>query len=170
MDGLISISLEPLITEAQQLILRHFGSDINFTNLYQQIGTIMRNAVALQFEQGGRYFPMPENSGGWKPLAASTVKQRIAWGFTNPQQNILRRGVDVMSKKTGKLVYSSEQMFQSITYRASSDKLTIGTNVSYAKYHQLGQRPFLPRAFEELNTNDIEDIKDAIERFFLKIS
>jgi phage gpG-like protein len=138
---------------------QHF-TNINFAPALPGIAQILISSIAMQFEsQGERYLP-----GGWEPLAASSVVQRKRMGFY--PVNILRRGTDVTSKKSKKLVYSSENLSQSFHSRVAGNSIIIGTNVSYAPYLQYGtgrmpSRPFFPTS-DNLPDEDVQDILDYI--------
>lgn len=113
-----------------------------------EIGEIVRSSVIKNFGQGGR--PNP-----WKPLAASTIKKK-------------RGGA-------GKTLIDSARLMNSITSRASKDRVTIGTNVIYAAIHQLGgmagrgrKVKIPPRPYLMVQDEDAPSIKEAISRYLTR--
>ncbi len=115
---------------------------------YNDVGKIMLNAVSENFLQEGSYF-----GDKWRPLASSTIKERKRLGFV--PINILRRRA------------GDAGLLGSINYSATSTGVTIGSNLYYALYLQMGTkkmpaRPFLPTT--DLPQEVIDDIAEAYMR------
>lgn len=136
----ISINAE----EFTKKIVESFSFDLKET--YRDIGLIFMDAISQQFETEGRNF----DSVGWKPLAASTIKERQRLGFF--PINILRRRA------------GDAGLLGSINLSFDSDGVVIGTNVHYAKYLQEGTskmpaRPFFPTGnIPQVMLDDIANI------------
>lgn len=81
--------------------------------LLRIVGELMRGSVARTFRDEG------SPAGSWPRLALSTLKKK---GYTSGH----------------KLLILSGRLFGSITYTATDDTLTVGTNVVYAAVQQFG--------------------------------
>jgi phage virion morphogenesis protein len=75
------------------------------------VGEILRTSVVRNFEVGGR----PEK---WQPLSKAYIRRR-------------KKGAASILRLTGRLM-------NSINARATDDSAIVGTNVEYARIHQLG--------------------------------
>jgi phage gpG-like protein len=86
-------------------------------------GVVLREAVEQQFDTEGRH-----GSGGWKPLAASTVTEKAKKGLA-PE----------ILQATGRLKDSLTRRFDpEHVERLSPDSLTFGSLVPYGIFHQTG--------------------------------
>jgi phage gpG-like protein len=143
------------LQEANDELIRFFNN-IDYGPFYNDVGLILENAVAQQFESQGTYF----NKTPWAPLAASTLKDRKRKGFD--LSSILRRS----SGDAG--------LLGSILSSTSIDgsTVTIGTNKHYAPYLQFGTskmpaRPFLPSVENGLPAVVFKEIEDTLKAFML---
>ncbi|MDJ0705110.1 MAG: phage virion morphogenesis protein [Leptolyngbyaceae cyanobacterium MO_188.B28] len=121
-DPIFSLSYQD--QRVQNLLAQLQQRTSNLRPVLAEIGEEMLRRTDLRFER-------EEDPSGvkWRPLSART----IAWKQANSR--ILKR------------LQSTGRLRASITYRVESDRVIIGTNVSYAYKHQLGvgvpQRQFL---------------------------
>jgi phage virion morphogenesis protein len=114
--------------------------------LLEQLGSIMQDAINDNFNQQGRP--------GWKPLKATTLKQRMKHGYNGP-----------ILQNTGKLK-------RSITRRATSNYVVVGTNLEYAAIHNFGgpcgvnHSVDMPkREFIQLTSIDLKDLEDIAAKY-----
>ena len=93
------------------------GSVTDLRPLLNIAGEVMRGSIAKTFREKG------SPAGSWPKLALSTLRKK---GYTTGH----------------KLLILSGRLFGSITYKSSSDTLTIGTNLVYAAVHQFGSADY----------------------------
>jgi phage gpG-like protein len=91
-------------------------------------------------------------SGGWAPLAPSTVRRR---GTAHP---ILTDSGDLRASLTQRDGKGSVR-------RISDDEMFVGTDVDYAQYHQTGTRRMPRRRPVELRNADRQRWVKAMQRF-----
>lgn len=130
-------------------ILRVGANAGNMRPAFDKVHDSIRGVEKKQFgSQGAAY------SGGWAPLAASTVRYKAA------------RGLDP------RILHATGRLRRSFTtkgdpdhvYRASADEMFVGSRVPYAKFHQLGtqrmprRRPF---QLDEAARRDVVKILQA---------
>ena len=117
------------------------------------VGEIGLTSIQRNFEEGGR-------PGNWRPLAASTIKQRIRerkW----PGQILMKTGV-------------SGGLLGSISYEAKSRQVIWYSNKIYAAIHHFGGQAgknhaaTIPaRPYMMLQDEDWPEIKAALTDFYL---
>jgi len=117
----------------------------NPTPAMKEIGEIVRSSIIKNFEQSGR----PNK---WQPLAAATIKKK-------------RGGA-------GKTLIDSARLMNSITTRAHSNRVEIGTSVIYARIHQLGgiagrgRKVEIPaRPYLMVQDEDWSPIREVLSRY-----
>lgn len=115
------------------------------------IGTMLREMVERQFDSEGGA------SGGWAPLADSTVAAKQ------------RQGLDPrILQATGRLKESLTRKFDSEhTERLSGSSLAFGTKVPYAIYHQTGTASMPARPPLALTDADKVTIVKTLQRALL---
>ena len=118
----------------------------NMTPVMKTVGQLLRTSIQKNFEQGGR----PR---GWVRLSPATVA---------------KKGRDIKLIDTGRLK-------RSISVRASSDKVVVGTNVVYAAIHHFGgqagrgHKVKIPaRPFMMIQDEDWKEINETAGDYLLK--
>lgn len=128
------------VRQRLQTILRRTG---DLRPALANIGEQVRVQTELRWERQVDPDGVP-----WQPLSAFT----LAWKQKNSR--ILR------------ILESTGRLRDSITYQVLGDRVTVGTNVSYAAKHQLGinvpQRQFL--GLSQADLAEIVDLLDAYIR------
>ena len=103
-------------SEAKALLKRLVQSaPLMVSKALQDIGLSMVSSTQDNFER-----ERSPDGMAWQPLAPSTIVRRKAG-----------RG--------SKALQDTRRLYQSITYAAGAQSVTIGTNVEYAAFHQFGQ-------------------------------
>jgi phage virion morphogenesis protein len=108
-----SITIKVDDSQVRELLAKIQSKTKNLTPAMKIIGEIILKSVKENFRQGGR----PER---WKPLAKSTLRD--------------------IKKRDKKILIKDKRLMNSLTYRASSRNVVIGTNVDYAAIHHFGGR------------------------------
>jgi phage gpG-like protein len=103
-------------------LLRFEGRALNVMPAAMTIMEDIRDAVGRQFDSEGGY-----GSGGWAPLAQSTIDQKVAAGYPS---EILHR--------TLRLRRSLTEVGGDNISTATPDGFVFGSNVEYGEYHQRG--------------------------------
>lgn len=144
----------------------------DMTPVMQEVGEIVRTSVVRNFEVGGRYSEAGNWRGGsrtWKPLSIATLFAGKKGRFVT-KSGRYKKGVEEKLKNRAILVKEGH-LLDSIKWKASSDKVEIGTNKVYASIHQLGGpagrelKVNIPaRPFMVVQDEDISEIKRAILR------
>lgn len=127
----------------------------NLTVPLKKAGLVMLSSVNKNFRSGGR--PSP-----WRPLAQSTIRQKLKNGGTLlPLTGASRRS---FGARTG-----GGNLRRSITFNASRNKLVIGTSIVYGAIHQYGGRAgrnhsanIPARPYLVFQKNDLNAIKELI--------
>jgi phage virion morphogenesis protein len=97
-----------------RLKLRNFVQRVGPGPLLRVAGAAMQSSIMQTFREEG------SPAGSWAPLAASTLKK---YGKKGPGH---------------KLLVMSGRLRNSITQKVDGNRLLIGSNVIYARIHQLG--------------------------------
>ena len=150
------------IKKVQRLLKKTYQKTSDLREPFRQIAEIIHESIQYNFDVGGRYSRPGSWRGGsekWKPLALSTILERERLGYGGEKPILVR---------TRDLRYS-------ITDKITKDSLVIGTNLEYAKVHQLGnpvpspRHPFpLPaRPFLVVQEEDLEDIAEILENYLI---
>jgi len=131
--------------------LRQYFSELkskglNPQPLLEQLGGIIQDAVADNFDQQGRP--------AWTPLKATTIKDRNKHGYNGP-----------ILQNTGKLK-------RSITRKVTTNYVTVGTNLEYAAIHNFGgpcgvnHSVDMPkREFIQLTEIDLNDLEKTAAKY-----
>jgi phage virion morphogenesis protein len=138
----------------------------NLTPVMKDIGQIVRNSVIQNFISSGR----PQK---WKPNAFATIMGGLGRKDFTKKGTVRKPSSRRLSK--GKVLIDTARLQNSITSRAFSDHVDIGTNVIYAAIHQFGgpagrelnvtipARPFLM-----IQKEDKTAFRVAVENFLMK--
>jgi len=150
----IEVKLEDNITDKLNELQKRLK---NLKPVFNQIGYSLIDIVEENFETES-FLGKP-----WTPLKEATKKQKAKKGYEKILQN---RG----------------HLAESIDFKASEDKLFLGTNVEYAAIHQFGgdagknhsakipARPFLPiDENKEIPRRIKEEILEAVEFYIQKL-
>jgi phage virion morphogenesis protein len=105
-------------TSVQDRLARLEAATGDLQPVFDDLGRMLRLRIQRQFEQESA-----PGGGKWTPLRPSTIARRATRG----------RWPGPMLRQTGDL-------YRSITYRATSKDLVLGTNWPYAAIHQFGGR------------------------------
>lgn len=145
--------------EVRKLLDGMVRSAADLKPLLQQTADLLREDVLIQFQSGG----IP----AWKPLAASTVRQKARQGY--PRLN--RKGEEVATLmqqgnfgpeniliRTGALLSSwTQKQDPDHIEEITGDSVSVGSSLPYAAYHQTGgkrlpARPMTitPRALKKI--------------------
>jgi phage gpG-like protein len=103
---------------------------LDMTGIWDEINTALGRNSVRQFASQGAY-----GSGGWEPLASSTLARKARLG------------------QPSKILQATRRLYRSLTvddhpehlYVAQPHQMAWGTTVPYAKYHQDGSGSSLPR-------------------------
>lgn len=106
-------------------ILRVGANAEDMRPAFNEVHDTVRDAEKKQFSTEGRAF-----SGGWKPLAPSTVKYKAAHQL---DPRILHATLRLRTSLTTS--HGRDHVF-----RATKDEMFVGTRVPYARWHQLGTK------------------------------
>lgn len=98
--------------------------------VFREIADDFRDNEQKQFLSQGRYA-----SGGWAPLAASTLRYKAARGL---DMRILHATLRLRKSLTNK---THPDHYERVTH----DTLEVGSSVPYGAYHQYGNEPRMPR-------------------------
>ncbi len=124
------------VNDARVLIrLERLEGKLRIRSLHKIAGEVMRASIKDTFEQEG--FP----AGSWRLLHASTLAEQFTRGGANKKTRKKRGGdtIGFIRFARGKKILTDKGRLQnSITYRSSGKRLVIGTNLIYARIHQLG--------------------------------
>lgn len=112
-------------------------------------GVVLRQAIEEQFASEGSHA-----SGGWAPLADSTVREKARKGY---RPEILRATDRLMESLTSK--FDSDH----IEEMRGPDTLAYGTRVPYGIFHQTGTRKMPRRRPVALTEGDKVAIMKAIQ-------
>lgn len=127
-------------------ILRVGKNAADMRPAFDEVHDLLRKVELKQFNSQGSAF-----SGGWKPLAPATRAYKAAHGLDH---RILHA--------TGRMRRSfTTKSHKDHVYRASADEMFVGSNVPYARHHQLGAKNLPRRRPFELN--------EAVRRDVIKL-
>ena len=107
----------------------------------------------------------------WKPLSPLTLRLRrkrgrVAKLFSGA--NLVTDDAGSVVGQVGEILRDTGRLSESITHDFEGDTLVVGTNVEYARHHQLGRkvpyRPFLP-----VRQDGSPDLPDAWTRSGIEI-
>lgn len=130
-------------TQFSREILRVGQNAADMRPAFDNVHDLLRKVELRQFGTQGSAF-----SGGWKPLAATTVKNKAAHGL---DPRILHATLRMRKSFTTK-------NHRDHVYRATADEMFAGSSVPYARFHQLGTKNLARRRPFELDESVRRDI------------
>jgi phage gpG-like protein len=113
---------------------------------FRKAADILQENAARQFGSAGAY-----GSGGWAPLAPSTVRRKESLGLNN---GILQMTYRLRDSLTGKNADRLE--------RINRQSFEFGTQLQYARFHQSGTSRMPRRRVLETTKSDRKQITRAI--------
>lgn len=139
-DPIISISYnDKAVRDRLQELQRKVG---DLTPAMKSIGEQLLLSTDIRFEK-----EVDPSGRPWKPNSTFTISKK-------KREN-----------KIQKILQSSGRLRASLSYSASADKVVVGTNVSYAAKHQLGQGRIPKREFLGVSKEDQQEILLIIDEF-----
>jgi len=134
-------------------LLRVGANAANMRPAFDEIHEDLLDAEQQQFSSQGARF-----SGGWRPLAASTVAAKARAG---QDPRILHRTLRLRNSLT-------QAGHPDHVYDVGADEMFTGSRVSYGVYHQHGDEPRMPRRRPfELDAATRRDIMKVLQRHLL---
>jgi phage gpG-like protein len=138
-------------------LLRFAGRMEDATPAFRQIASELRGDERRQFDELGGFA-----SGGWRPLAPSTVASKLR--STDP----------TVSGNAERPLHATERLMRSLTdehdqdhiEQVEPDQLTFGTSVPYASFHQLGEGVPQRRPLE-VREQDRRGMVRTLQRFMV---
>jgi phage virion morphogenesis protein len=131
----VQVDVEIKDREVKRVFTRLMRNAKNLTPAFREIGEIVRSSVIRNFQEGGR----PEK---WVPTKIRSIYLAyLGRGKRKRKAYTLRGGLTkgfaryTSGKKT---LIDRARLQNSVTTRAEADKVTVGTNLVYARIHQLG--------------------------------
>lgn len=137
--------------------------------LMDGIGEMMVSSTLQRFED-------EEGPDGkaWEPSIRATPSEDSRAPVRRGKDGRLLKGSGkkIKGRKGGKTLTDTARLRKSIEHRATGDEVTVGSNVKYARIHQMGGRAGrgqsveLPaRPFLGVSEQDAEDIREAVGDF-----
>ena len=118
---------------SREMLFRAWRAE-NGRSFFESMRDFLVRVERAQFATEGAY-----GSGGWEPLALSTIRQKRAKGVADPSRILVESGLlrESLVRKRGRM---SKRII-------TDTQLVFGTHVPYAKYHQspAPRGPDLPR-------------------------
>ena len=130
-----------------------FSNEVkDLTDAFREIVKDFREIVEKkQFESEGSY-----GSGGWKPLALSTLLQKRRKGYPDAILEASGRMKRSLTGNTGDTIEEVKRL-----------SVRMGTSVSYARYHQKGTRYMPARPLIQLTEGDKTRWTKIIHRYLV---
>jgi len=134
----VQVDVEIKDRELKRVFTRLMRNAKNLTPAFREIGEIVRSSVIRNFQKGGR----PEK---WIPTKIRSIYQ--AYTGQKTRAGARRRAYTIRGRLTKgferytsgkKTLIDRARLQNSVTARAETDKVTVGTNLVYARIHQLG--------------------------------
>lgn len=171
----MQIDVEIKDKEIKRLFTRLQGNLKDLTPAFQRIGEIIRSSVIRNFQAGGR----PDK---WTPTKARSISRAHTGKQTRPgarrKAYTLRGGSAKGSERytSGKkTLIDTARLQNSITARAGADRVIVGTNLVYARIHQMGgmagrnKKVRIPaRPYLMVQEEDWETMRDCLRGFLMK--
>lgn len=170
------IDVEIKDKEIQRLFTRLKGNVKDLRPALREIGKIVRSSVLRNFQEGGR----PDR---WEPTRIRSIYQaytgkKTKSGATRKAYTIRGRLTKTFDRysKGRKTLIDTARLQNSVTARPEADRVVVGTNVIYARIHQLGgmagrnkkvkipARPYLlvqDEDWPQIKTRLIEHLKEG---------
>lgn len=111
--GLIVVVKETGLTQATAMLSGFSKRSIDLTAPMKQAAILMMASIQRNFDSGGR-------PASWIPLAPSTLKQKIAKGYSS--RPLIRTGA----------------LRQSISSSSERMSMSLGTSIRYGRIHEYG--------------------------------
>lgn len=135
-------------------VLRLGDRAVDATPAFAKVVTDLAEHERRQFETEGGLA-----SGGWTPLAASTIAAKRAAGL---DPRILRATGALYRSLTQPLGGGSDAIRE-----VRPDEMRFGTSLRYARFHQLGTDRMPQRREIELRERDRADVVKTLQRYIL---
>jgi len=168
----VQIDVEIKDREIKRLFTRLKKNATDLRPAFREIGEIVRSSVIRNFQEGGR----PDK---WEPTKIDSIygayrgrgkKKRKVYTL----KGSLTKGY-ARYKAGKKTLIDKARLQNSITARAQSDRVVVGTNVIYARIHQLGgeagrnRKVKIPaRPYLLVQEEDWTPIRDCLRGFLMK--
>lgn len=110
----------------------------------------------------------------WEPSIRATPSEDAFAPVRRGRDGRLLKGSGkkIKGRKGGKTLTDTARLRKSIEHRASGDEVMVGSNVAYARIHQMGGRAgrglsvdLPPRPYLGVSRQDAEDIKEMVGDF-----
>lgn len=161
--------------EVKRLFTRLKKNVTDLRPAFREVGEIVLSSVIRNFQEGGR----PDK---WEPTRIRSIYEAYTGRKTKTGAN--RRAYTVRGRLTKaferytagrKTLIDTARLQNSITARAQSDRVIVGTNVVYARIHQLGgkagrnKKVKIPaRPYLLVQEEDWTPIRDCLRGFLMK--
>ncbi len=168
----MQIDVEIKDKEVKRLFTRLKKNATDLKPAFREIGEIVRSSVIRNFQAGGR----PDK---WKATKTGSVYSAYRGRGKKKRKVYTLKGSltkGYARYRAGKKTLIDKARLQnSITARAQSDRVVVGTNVIYARIHQLGgeagrnRKVKIPaRPYLLVQEEDWTPIKDRLRGFLMK--
>jgi len=139
-------------TQIDRTFLRMSDAARNLSPMFDKIVKELQEVEKLQFESEGEY-----GSGGWAPLAESTIERKAREGWN---EGILRATDALMNSLTTDGAGSIVEV--------ASDYLRYGTSIPYAPFHQSGTAVPMPqRRVVQLPEGERRSLVRIVQRYIM---
>jgi len=172
----LQVNVEIKDKEIKRLFTRLKSNVKDLKPAFREIGEIVRSSVIRNFQVGGR----PDR---WEPTRIRSIYQAYTGKKTKSGEN--RKAYTIRGRLTKnfnryssgrKTLIDTARLQNSVTARPEADRVIVGTNVIYARIHQLGgmagrnkkvkipARPYLlvqDEDWPQIKTRLIEHLKEG---------
>ena len=165
------INVEIKDKEIKRLFTRLQRNLSDLTPAFQRIGEIIRSSVIRNFREGGR----PDK---WTPTKVRSMSRAHAGKQARPgarRKAYTLRGGSKRNTSGKKTLVDTARLQNSITARAGADRVIVGTNLVYARIHQMGgmagrnKKVRIPaRPYLMVQEEDWETMRDCLRGFLMK--
>ncbi len=136
----VTHELPELVNHLQQLEQKLDG---DLTPLMESIGSLLENSTRQRFED-----KQSPNGISWASLMPSTLKKK---------RN--------KNSKDSAILVESGQLSDSFSFDANHQRVIVGTDKFYGKFHQFGTKKMVARSFLGLSQDDKDGINELIASF-----
>lgn len=126
----------------------HQRLDGDLTPLMKAIGSVLESSTRQRFAD-----KKAPNGTSWANLLPQTIAAKA-----KKNKSVSKGGISV---SRGLLVESGD-LFKSISFQASKDKVAVGTSELYGVYHQFGTKNMVARPFLGISSDDEQTINELI--------
>ena len=171
----MQIDVEIKDKEIKRLFTRLKSNVKDLRPAFREIGEVVRSSVIRNFQEGGR-------SDKWTPTKIRSIYQ--AYTGTKTKSGATRKVYTIRGRLTKgfnryssgrKTLFDTARLQNSVTVQAQADRVVVGTNVIYARIHQLGgmagrnKKVKIPaRPYLLVQEEDWVPIKDCLGGFLTK--